>query len=211
MIHQELYDNYFNALLRGDRKTCSNIVTELIEDKIEIKVIYEDLFQKSMYDVGDLWERNKITVAVEHLCTATTETLMNLIYPHLFSVQKLNKKALVTCTPGEFHQIGAKMVADFFELNSWNSYFLGANTPSKDFLNYIAEIKPDVIVISTSISFNLGNLENLISEINSKFHDKKIIIGGQAFRWGGESQFNKYENVEIIKSLSDLTEKYLIK
>jgi methanogenic corrinoid protein MtbC1 len=211
MINQELYNNYFNALLKGDRKTCSNIVTELIENKTEIKTIYEDLFQKSMYEVGELWERNKISVAVEHLCTATTETLMNLIYPHLFSSEKLNKKALVTCTPGEFHQIGAKMVADFFELNSWNSYFLGANTPSKDFLNYINEIKPDVIVISTSISFNLNSLEKLILEINSQFHDTKIIIGGQAFRWGGELQFNKYKNVEVIKSLSELTEKFLIK
>lgn len=211
MINQEIYDKYKIALLSGDRKSCTQIVNELIEKKTEIKTIYEDLFQKSMYDVGDLWERNKISVAVEHISTAITETLMNLIYPHLFSSEKLNKKALVTCTPGEFHQIGAKMVADFFELHSWNSYFLGANTPLKDFLNYVAEIKPDLIVISTSISFNLNNLEKLILEINSQFPDKKIIIGGQAFRWGGALQFDKFDNVQIIKSLSELTDKYLIK
>jgi MerR family transcriptional regulator, light-induced transcriptional regulator len=211
MISQEIYDKYKIALLSGDRKLCTQIVNELIENKTEIKIIYEDLFQKSMYDVGTLWERNKISVAVEHLCTATTETLMNLIYPHLFSSEKLNKKALVTCTPGEFHQIGAKMVADFFELHSWNSYFLGANTPSKDFLNYVAEIKPDLIVISASISFNLGNLEKLILEIINRFPNQKIIIGGQAFRWGGELQFDKFDNVQIIKSLSELTDKYLIK
>jgi methanogenic corrinoid protein MtbC1 len=56
MISQAIYDRYFNALLCGDRKSCTQIVNELIENNTEIKTIYEDLFQKSMYDVGDLWE-----------------------------------------------------------------------------------------------------------------------------------------------------------
>lgn len=211
MISETLYDKYLSALLAGNRKVCIDIVETLIENKVSIKTIYEDLFQKSMYQVGELWETNKISVSVEHLATAITESLLNIVYPHMFSEEKSTKKAVVTCTPGEYHQIGARMVADYFELNSWNSYFLGANTPTKELLKYISETKPDIIVISISIAFSIHTLVDLVDELTNNFPSTKIILGGQAFRWGGKEMFNKYPNVEIITTLSQLEDKYLSK
>lgn len=209
MISETLYDKYLSALLAGNRKVCIGIVETLIENKVNIKTIYEDLFQKSMYQVGELWETNKISVSVEHLATAITESLLNIVYPYMFSEEKNKKKAVVTCTPGEFHQIGARMVADYFELNSWNSYFLGANTPTKELIRYINETKPDIIVISISIAFSIHTLFDLVGELTDNFSNTKIILGGQAFRWGGKEMFDRYPNVEIITTLSQLEDKYL--
>ena len=92
---------------------------------------YNNLFQKSLYRVGELWESNRISVAKEHLATAITEGLLNLVYPKLFEPEQYRKgrTILISCTANEFHQIGGKMVADVCELNGWDSHFLGANTP----------------------------------------------------------------------------------
>jgi cobalamin-dependent methionine synthase I len=88
---------------------------------------------------------------------------------------------------------------------------LGANTPIKELLKYISDTKPDIIVISISIAFSIHTLVDLVDELTNNFSNTKIILGGQAFRWGGKEMFDKYPNVEIITTLSQLEDKYLSK
>lgn len=96
-----------------------------------IENIYFHLFQRALYDVGKLWEQNKITVATEHLATAITEYLMVLCQQELFLTPRIDKRAIIACTANEYHQIGARMVADTFEMHGWDTWFLGSNTPRK--------------------------------------------------------------------------------
>jgi hypothetical protein len=55
---------------------------------VQVKSLYKDLFQKSLYRVGEVWEFNRISVAREHLATAITEGFLNLIYPMLFGLEQ---------------------------------------------------------------------------------------------------------------------------
>jgi signal transduction histidine kinase len=41
---------------------------------------------------------------------------------------------------------GARMVADFFELDGWDTYFLGANTPTDSILRAVEERRADILV-----------------------------------------------------------------
>ena len=99
MITDEIYTGYFPALLSGSRVTCNGMVKELLASGTPVKEIYIRLFQRSMYEVGALWEQNKISVATEHMCTGITDSLVNLCYPAIFSADHLGKKAVITCTP----------------------------------------------------------------------------------------------------------------
>ncbi len=205
MITEYIYQEYLKTLLQGDRNKCRNTIQELLNNNIEVRILYENLFSRSLYDVGYLWEKNKISVAIEHLCTAITESLITMTYPYLFSAKHNGKKVVVTCTPGEFHQIGARMVADFFEIYGWDSYFLGANTPETVLYNYIDDTKPDLIAISISVNFNMHILEKLVININQKFPNLEILLGGQAFRWGGQEIFQQNPRIKILENLSQLS------
>lgn len=96
------------------------------------------------------------------------------------------------------------MVADTFELNGWDGHFIGANTPTKELINKIEEVDPDVIGLSLSTYFNLPQLEKMLSEISKEFSKKNIWVGGQAFRWGGNEAINKFQNTRLIDSLYKL-------
>ena len=146
MITEQIYERYLGALIGGQRFVCHGIVQDLIQRNISLDELYLDLFQKSMYQVGALWESNQLSVSTEHLATAITESLMTLAYPLLFAQERTGNSAIVACIAHEFHQLGAKMVADFMELAGWDSYFLGGNTPTGDILSLIAEKKPTVLV-----------------------------------------------------------------
>ncbi len=206
MITEHLYRDYFDHLLKGDRITCARIVQALVDQDIDIKTLYADLFQKSLYAVGELWEYNKISVAREHLVTAITEGLLNLVYPKLFEKEQTsqNKSVVISCAANEFHQIGGKMAADIFELNGWNSHFLGANTPVDQMLAYIQDVKPDLVGLSLSVYFNFPALTAGLDALTSEFKNLDVFVGGQAFRWGGTDVIRQYPEARYISSLDEL-------
>lgn len=204
MIDECLYQNYFIALLAGKRSECHDIVQNLLDAKIDIKVLYSDLFQRSMYSVGELWENNRITVANEHLATSITESLLNLAYPFVFATERTGRKAVISCSANEFHQVGGKMVADVFELNGWDGHFLGANSPAEDMARFIQDIQPDVIGLSLAILTNIDQLKRSIEVVRADFPRMDLLVGGQAFRWGGIDMIRQYSCTEYIPSLNAL-------
>ena len=204
MIEERLYQEYLKALLAGKRKQCRDVVQRLLDANIELKTLFTGLFQRSLYEVGELWENNRITVANEHLATSITESLLNLVYPALFAADRSGKKAVISCSANEFHQVGGKMVADIFELNGWDGHFLGANLPYEDLTRFIQEVQPDVVGLSLSILANQDHLKRGIEVVRTDFPKVDLLIGGQAFRWGRIDAIQRYPGTEYIPSLDEL-------
>jgi methanogenic corrinoid protein MtbC1 len=204
-ITDSVYDRYLGALLSGDSTACTRQVQQVLDADVAIATLYTDLFQRSLYRVGELWETNRISVAVEHLATAITERLLAGVYPRVLSMrQPARHKAVVSCGVNEYHQVGARMVADVMELNGWDAWFLGASTPVKDLLSLIDEKKPDLVGLSLSMYFNLGPLKDLIQTLKAHYRQLDILIGGQAFRWGGSDIAGQFANVTYVPSLETL-------
>lgn len=191
-----------NPLLAGDHRTSSEIVSEMMNKSIALKEIYEEILKPALYKIGELWEENKISVATEHLASAIVESLLNEIYLKQNPSKKSEKTAIVTCLENEYHQIGARMVSDIFELNGWKVFFLGANTPKNDLLNYIRMVKPQIVAISLSIYFHLPTLESTLDRIRSEFPQLSVLIGGQAFLRGGQEILSNYNNVTYLPDLN---------
>ena len=206
-IPETVYRDYLNALITGHRTTCLSIVQGLLDRHIDIYDLYVLLFQKSMYEVGEMWEMNRISVAVEHLATAITESLLSLVYPRIFAADHIGRKAVIACVANEYHQIGGKMVADIFELHGWDGYFLGANTPPDELIRLIDDKKPNLLGLSLAVYFNLDNLLRVVEMVRATFQDLPILVGGQAFRWGGADQILQYNQVAYLSSLRDLERK----
>ena len=204
MISEQQYHQYLLHLLKGERKSCEKIVSSLLKHGISIRLLYTELFQRSMYRVGELWEHNQITVAVEHLATSVTQQLMTLVYPQLFTGEKTGKKSVISCVANEYHQLGSRMVADIFELMHWEGDYLGSNTPVHDLVDFIKANHPNILCLSVSIYFNMPELKNTIEQIRRAGLDLPILVGGQAFRWGGQDIQQQFPDVRLVKSIETL-------
>ena len=218
MITENIFQSYQKQLLTtGGRTNCKVIVKKLLTDGIQIKDLYVNLFQRSLYEVGVLWETNKISVATEHFCTAYTESLISLAYPYMFASKYQGKKAVITCTPGEHHHIAGRMVADYFELNGWDGLYLGYTTPEDEIINFTSDNYPDLLAVSMSVSFSLNSIHSLVNRVRKHFPDLPIVLGGQGFNWkgndasigGGIAAFNTMDKVYVIQSLDELDKKIL--
>ena len=204
MITEEMYRSYLASLLAGEHRHCHTVVSGLLTAGVKIRELYLGLFQRSLYEVGEMWEHRKISVAVEHMATAITESLLTLVYPMIFSAEHSDKSVMISCVANEYHQIGSKMVADFFELNGWHGYYLGANTPEDDLLRMIDAKQPQLIGLSLSLYCNHLNLVETIDAITGRWPETQILVGGQAFRHGGAEIISPFANVRYVASLGDL-------
>jgi MerR family transcriptional regulator, light-induced transcriptional regulator len=199
---------FLDQLVCGNYSECLAMAENYIEKGFSIQELYEDIFKNSLYEIGELWEHNKISVATEHLASAIVESLLNEFYSRILINKSGTQKAMLACVENEFHQIGIKMVNDVFEMNGWDVQFLGANAPIEKIVKLSKVFKPDVFAVSFSLFFNLPNLEKTIERLNEEFPHIPILIGGQAFRHGGQELLLKYINV-IYKPDLQSTENFI--
>lgn len=204
MISADIYNNFLQYLLEGNKKKCTEITIALINENVSVKEIYELLFKKALYEVGELWEFGKITVATEHLASAIVETLLNLVYATINNLENSNKSIVVCCIENELHQIGSKMIADIFEKNGWETYYLGANTPLNELMKFIDQVKPDYLALSMSIYFHMPLLEKWMITIRDSYPNLPILVGGQAFNHGGHELLSKFKFVNYLEDLNKI-------
>lgn len=174
---------FLQALLAGDRRAAQKIVVDAIADGASIRDIYLFVFQQSQREVGRLWQANKITVAHEHLATAATQAIMSTLHPEIFRTERIGRTFVGACVDGELHEIGMRMVADFFEMEGWDTYYLGANTPKSHLVQLLAERKADVLGISATITYHIRAVEEIIRAVRETpaTRDVKILVGGYPF------------------------------
>ncbi|HOJ98596.1 MAG TPA: cobalamin-dependent protein [Termitinemataceae bacterium] len=172
---------YLEALLAADRRKAGAIIEQAIQNGSSIKDIYLEVFQKTQQEIGRLWQLNQISVAQEHFCSAATQMIMAQLYPMLFKGEVKQKHIIVACVGGELHELGARMVADIFELEGWDSYFIGANTPLRDLLRTITEKKTELVALSVTMTYHLSELKEYIRELHKSSSNLKIMVGGYPF------------------------------
>ena len=145
----DLAREYLDLLLHGDRNQAGRLILNKAEDGMHVKDIYLHVFQPTQYEIGRLWQTNRIGVAQEHFCTAAAQTIMSQLYPFVFSAHKTGRRLAAACVGGELHEIGARMLADFFEMDGWDTYYLGANTPSDAVVRTILDRETHLLCLSS--------------------------------------------------------------
>ena len=178
-----LAQDYLAALLRTDRKGAAELVHRAVRDGLSLKRIYLDVFQQSQREIGRLWQVNRVTVAQEHYCTAATQAIMNQFFSQILETPRIGRKVIAFCVAGDLHEIGLRIVADFFELSGWDCDFLGANTPAESLLDSLAATPPDLIAASATMTYHVEQIRSFIGALRARTDIPHIpvLVGGRPF------------------------------
>lgn len=214
-LDHPLAKEYLDLLLAGDRHGAARLVLDAASSGVDPRHIYVDIFQKVQYEVGRLWQMNKISVAQEHYCTAATQMVMSQMYPYIFSQRKRKGYRFVGASiGGDLHEIGIRIIADFLEMSGWDTFYLGANTPTPSIIKTLIERKADVLGVSATMTYHLSKVTDLIQAIRNhpECQHIKIMVGGRPFniapdlwkRVGADATVSKLEEVvATAESLMD--------
>jgi MerR family transcriptional regulator, light-induced transcriptional regulator len=182
----QLARDYLDLLLKVDRKAAVDLIDRAMRDGLPLRRLYLDVFQQSQREVGRLWQLNQITVAQEHYCTGATQAIMNKFLGQVLATPRIGRTVTAFCVAGDQHEIGLRIVADFFELAGWDCTFLGANMPIVSLPEAIAAAPPDLIAISATMAFHVGLIETFIRALRAHPDVGRIpvLVGGRPFSLG---------------------------
>ncbi len=181
---ESLYHEFSLALAAKDKKACVQLALGALEKKeVELVTLYEKVLGPALSGIALPGETQTLAIWEEHIATGIIETILSCCYPYLLQrpERKNPPKVLVFCPSEEYHEIGAKMVSDFFTLCGYAVYYIGANTPEVEYVLAASSLSPRYIAISVTNAYNLRALKRGIAQTRAQSKiPLEIIIGGNA-------------------------------
>ena len=172
---------FVEALVSGARQEASSAIQSAVDGGMQIEELYLEVFQPSLREIGRLWQTGKITVAEEHLATASTQFIMAQLYPKVFGLPQADRGTLLaTCVAGNLHEVGVRMLADVFSLHGWQTHLLGADTPTDAVVKMAVARGADVVAVSATLIEQLDVVSVLIAALREAT-TATILVGGPPF------------------------------
>ena len=192
---QALYEEFVGYLNRGDKARCVELVlSALSQGSIDVVTLYNEILTPALSTSADEARDSALGIWEEHVRTSIVRTVVENAYPYVRKERETRygvaagrgRRAVVVCPTEEFHEIGARMVADFFELCGFDATFVGANTPQGEILGAVAQLRPAYVAVSATNTYSLVPAKRVLAQIRNVRErsgaDFKIIVGGNAFR-----------------------------
>lgn len=141
---------------------------------------FEKILTPVMYEVGDLWAKNKIGIADEHVCSNIANSLIRVIFSRNEKIP--TKKKILICTPdGEHHSMGPNMLESHLSCSGFRVFNLSPSEPHESIIRFIETSRPDAILISVTLTDNIRPAQRLVKKIKERLNIP-IFVGGQAVR-----------------------------
>lgn len=172
--------DYGRLALSGDHLAAQSLVDRIQRAGHDYADLGVHLIQPAMYQVGHLWQQNRITVAQEHLATAVTQNVLVRAYMQAEFAAGNGRKALFACVEGNQHSLGLRMLADSFEIHGWEIAYLGADVPTNDLLRHVDTWRPDLLALSISLPRQIATARATIERLRGELAGRApaILVGG---------------------------------
>lgn len=204
---------YIAACLDGNPRRAIELVMDASATHESLETIYLEVIFPAMREIGRMWHGAEATIAEERIVSETTRRLMALLTHSRARVSDSGRTVVSAAVAGNAHDMGVRAVADFFDTAGWRSLCLGADVPASDVANAAQFFGADLVVLATTLTTQLKNLQNTIAALRASSGESvSILVGGLAFadepdlwqRIGADGYAGAGEAVEIGRELVGL-------
>jgi methanogenic corrinoid protein MtbC1 len=188
----EAYARFRPLIDAEDKEGCVEFaLSALSSGGLDIVMLYEGVLAPSARERYSLLRQRPVCIWEEHVRTSIIRTVIECCYPHLMQSrraamgERTRGRAIIVCPPEEYHELGARMVADLFTLCGFEVTFIGANTPQTDILEAVACAHAAFAGVSVAAKYNLvaarRTIQQLVDLRKTSGGECRIVVGGQAF------------------------------
>ena len=112
-------------------------------------IIYQELIEPALCEIGDLWEQDASYLANEHLLSHSVKSVM-VQFLKVLRPPKPRKRVLLACVQDELHDIPLYALAIRCAHAGCLPIIIGANTPPIALKNAVEHTHPDLVVLSAT-------------------------------------------------------------
>ncbi|MFA5134286.1 MAG: hypothetical protein WC505_00670 [Patescibacteria group bacterium] len=140
---------YYRLLKNNEGDRAAEIIDKEYLAGSPILGILSKVITPTMRQMSADWSDDTISVYEEHRMSFTIRThLMKLSQYVPSTVTKRSPSAILTCAPGEYHELPLQLLELVFKINGWNTHTLGVNISIQELIKAAKKIKPRVIISS---------------------------------------------------------------
>jgi methanogenic corrinoid protein MtbC1 len=167
-----------DAIHRLDGHAVENLLGQAAVHYSQQAVV-EDLIVPLMEKIGELWSDGTLRPAHEHLATAIVRSFV----ANLAGAYRPDESAprLVVTTPaGQWHEIGALLVAASASALGWRATYLGPNLPADEIAGAVDQNAARVIALSIVYPGDDPNVSHELRKLRRAVgNGVKILVGGR--------------------------------
>lgn len=174
--------HYCESILQGNHRTAIQLVSDAMRDGNSLPQVSVQLVQPAMYEIGNLWQKNRISVSQEHMATAISQNALANAYMQANFAPPIGKSAMFACVEGNHHSLGLRMLSDAFETTGWEVFYLGANLPTLDLVREVDTKHPELLALSVSLPGHIDTARLTIESVRTEMGSDcpEIWVGGLA-------------------------------
>lgn len=178
---------FLEWLIAKNRKEATDYMLSILKKGVPIETIYSDFLTIALQEIGRRWQKNEMSVVDVHVATDICRYIIMRLVDSMTTPKKLPYRALVTCVPGEEHEMGPELIENYLELQGWDVFTMGHIAPEDDILETITTNKPDVVFLSVTLVAHLPSAKALAIKIREQVPHAKIVMGGYAAVLAGDT------------------------
>lgn len=176
----ELNKKFWAAGISGDSQKMIELFKLGISMGLRSIDILYGITGPHLYQIGDLWEKNQLTVEEEQRFTASCEKIIELVRKEMVPNVE-NAQVLLTTAPGNEHVLGLSFFSIGLASIGVPSYVLKNDKTMPEFIRFVAEKKFKIIGFSAATDAQAETLRKFLIEFQKQSHFLgRIIIGGSA-------------------------------
>ncbi|MFB5619841.1 MAG: B12-binding domain-containing protein [Nitrosopumilus sp.] len=167
----------YKKLTEGNIEECVKNYEEYVKI-FKASDFFDRILKPVMYDIGEHWEKGKISIATEHVASNIAQTLVKIIMDRV--PKNTNKKKILICVPqGEEHHLGCDVLETYLSIKGFQVYNIGTSIPTESIINFIQNNKPNTVLVSITLDENIRAGQRLVKKINENTN-VSILVGGYA-------------------------------
>ncbi len=197
---------FLQSLIDGGEEAAANVfITAHLEGKPLTEII-DRLVCPAMRKIGELWHRNEISVAQEHLATRTVISALYKLRSALPVPEMKNGLAVCCAMEGDFHELPTLLTQIAIENEGLEVINFGASTPLYSLADEVVRHSPNFVCISAAVINDLERLSRDYKDFREKTArlEIPILLGGRVFE--DEHTRRRFKCEFYARSFTDVAE-----
>jgi len=167
-----------SAAISGDAGALYRIAAGLMDEGVPFDSLLFDHLLPAERAVGDRWQQGDYLISEEHAATAAIETVVSLLVG-MFDQPREGSHIVIAAVEGDEHSLPGRAISAHLLYSGYRTTFLGANVLASDLQEFLEAARPDVLVLSCTMSSQLVGAHSSVTAAAKA--GVPVVVGGRGF------------------------------
>ena len=169
-------DRTLEAVTALDAEFLQDVLEHAAVDLSQLTLL-EEVIVPLMTRIGDLWHEGELRVVHEHAAYAVVSAFVSSIKA-TYSPSSGAPTVVVATPAGQFHELGALVVATTAAAEGWRTSYLGLSLPAEEIAKAVDHHDAPAVALSIVYPADDAALPGELLKLRRLLHEKTAILAG---------------------------------